>query len=345
MKTITFFNNKGGVGKTSLVYHLTWMFAELDKNVVAIDLDPQSNLTSAFLSDETLEQFWDDQGADNTILGAVRPLLEHEGDISDPHIESITDRIGVVPGDLGLSSFEDRLADSWGTCLSDNRPERNYAFRVSTAFYRIMSRAAKNRTADLVLVDVGPNLGALNRVALVASDYVAVPLAADLFSLHGLRNLGPTLRDWRKGWLKRKEEAKDSPIYSELPDGGMKAVGYVIMQPSIRERYPVQAFRRWTERIPAVYHKQLLEEPDERRIPNPDPSCLATLKNYRSLAPLAHDARKPMFKLTSSDGALGGHVNAVKSCYDDFQTLAHRIAKACKITIPAEESSPAVLLS
>ena len=49
---LTFFNNKGGVGKTSLVFHLAWMFAELGKRVVAIDLDPQANLTSAFLPEE-----------------------------------------------------------------------------------------------------------------------------------------------------------------------------------------------------------------------------------------------------------------------------------------------------
>lgn len=49
MKTIAFFNNKGGVGKTSLVYHLAWMYADLGLSVVAADLDPQANLTSMLL--------------------------------------------------------------------------------------------------------------------------------------------------------------------------------------------------------------------------------------------------------------------------------------------------------
>lgn len=55
-KVIAFFNNKGGVGKTSLVYHLAWMYADLGKRVVAADLDPQANLTSAFLEVDTLER-------------------------------------------------------------------------------------------------------------------------------------------------------------------------------------------------------------------------------------------------------------------------------------------------
>jgi chromosome partitioning protein len=319
------------------------MFAELGKRVVAVDLDPQSNLTSAFVQEDRLEELWEDDAEAGTILGAIRPLLEHQGDLKSPSIEDITDHIGLVPGDLGLSGFEDRLADSWSDCLSDNRSDREYAFRVSTAFYRIMIRAAGVRNADLVLIDVGPNLGALNRAALIASDFVVVPLAADLFSLHGLRNLGPTLRDWRKGWAKRKEEAKDSALSSEMPAGTMKPVGYVVMQPSIRERYPVKAYRRWTSRIPEMYHTKVLDEPQGRRIAEPDPQLLATLKNYRSLAPLAHDARKPMFLLNSSDGALGGHMKAVSGCYQDFQTLANRIAKACRIQL--EDSSIPVLFS
>ena len=47
MKTIAFFNNKGGVGKTSLVFHLAWMFSELDYRVVAADFDPQANSSTS----------------------------------------------------------------------------------------------------------------------------------------------------------------------------------------------------------------------------------------------------------------------------------------------------------
>ena len=54
MKTIAFFNNKGGVGKTSLVYHLAWMFADHGIKTLAVDLDPQANLTAMFLDEERL---------------------------------------------------------------------------------------------------------------------------------------------------------------------------------------------------------------------------------------------------------------------------------------------------
>jgi len=86
MKTIAFFNNKGGVGKTSLVYHLAWMYAELGLSVVAADLDPQANLTSMFVEDDRLETLWPDGDHPQTLFGAVQPLLEGTGDIAPPHV-------------------------------------------------------------------------------------------------------------------------------------------------------------------------------------------------------------------------------------------------------------------
>ena len=52
------FVNKGGVGKTTLVYHIAWMMKELGKKVLAADLDPQANLSSMFLDEERLETLW-----------------------------------------------------------------------------------------------------------------------------------------------------------------------------------------------------------------------------------------------------------------------------------------------
>jgi cellulose biosynthesis protein BcsQ len=69
--TIAFFNNKGGVGKTSLVYHLAWMYDELGLSVVAADLDPQASLTAGFLDEERLEEVWPDGSHRMTIYGCI----------------------------------------------------------------------------------------------------------------------------------------------------------------------------------------------------------------------------------------------------------------------------------
>ena len=88
MTSIAVFNNKGGVGKTSLVYHLAWMYANLDYDVVVADLDPQANLTSMFLEDEELEDLWTDDRTDGTIYSALRPLLEGTGDVKKPAVRA-----------------------------------------------------------------------------------------------------------------------------------------------------------------------------------------------------------------------------------------------------------------
>jgi len=324
MKTIAFFNNKGGVGKTSLVYHLAWMFADHGIKTLAVDLDPQANLTAMFLNEERLESLWPDDDHPDTVFGSVRPILRGIGDIANPHVEQISDRLGLIPGDLGLSRFEDKLSDAWPRCqLSDES-----AFRTMTAFHRLIHRGAE-WGAELALIDVGPNLGAINRSALIASDQVCLPLAPDLFSLQGLKNLGPTLREWRAVWSDLLAKA---PSGLSIPKGTMQPIGYIVMQHGILDTRPVKAYKRWMDRIPSIYRDAVLNEAVSS-LPSvaDDPYCLSLLKHYRSLMPMAMEARKPIFFLKSADGAIGAHIEAVRSCYTDFRLLAAKIAIAAGI--------------
>jgi len=327
MKTIAFFNNKGGVGKTSLVYHLACMYTDLGLTVVAADLDPQANLTTMFLDEDDLESLWPTgEGGRRTVLGPILPLLEGEGGIEDPHIENVRD-VGLLAGDLDLSSFEDELSQQWPLCLEGKRR----AFRVIGAFHEVLARASRATQAHLVLIDVGPNLGAINRAALIAADQVVIPLAPDLFSLKGLQNLGPRLRDWNEGWRARLTKKPDR---MELPEGRMTPLGYVVMQHAVRLDRPVKAYQKWMARIPPTYREAVLDEDAASVALDADPHCLATLKHYRSLMPLAREARKPMFELTPADGAIGGHAQAVQTCYRDFRALAGAIAERAGLALP-----------
>lgn len=335
MKTIAFFNNKGGVGKTSLVYHLAWMLRELGYRVLAMDLDPQSNLTSAFLEEGDLETLWPDGEHPSTVLGALKDLIDRLGDIREIDPTMVTDRLALVPGDIGLGMFEDRLALAWNDCLNDNAATAGDGFRVMTAFHRIMENAAERNRSDVVLIDVGPNVGALNRAALVAADLVVIPIGADLFSLQGLRNLGPTLREWRAGWQKRRE-GKVPPNLS-LPSGEMKPLGYVLLNPSVRENRPVKSYLKWADRIPSMYRESVLEM--EKSVPlsvEDDSHRIAMIRHYKSLMPMAQDARKPMFLLKPADGAIGGHASAVSDCYLQFTNLAMKIMQLADVKRSAE---------
>jgi cellulose biosynthesis protein BcsQ len=331
---ITFFNNKGGVGKTSLVYHLAWMFSKQGKQVVALDLDPQANLTAAFLDEDKLESLWENSTGPATIYRAVQPLTE-VGDLQEPILTSIAGGLHLIPGDVALAGFEETLSNVWPESMGDNNLYR--PFRILTAFWQVAQRAAQQVQADLILADVGPNLGAINRSVLIGSDFVVIPLGADLFSLQGLKNLGPTLRSWRNLWRKRLDNWH-TPSF-DLPQGEMRPLGYIIQQHSVRLSRPVLAYDRWVNRMPGVYHQSVLAESGGGFAPASDPHCLGTLKHYRSLVPMAQEARKPIFALTPADGAIGNHAVGVQEAFGDFQTLAQKILT--KMSAQAELPLPA----
>jgi chromosome partitioning protein len=328
---IAFFNNKGGVGKTSLVYHLAWLYYDLGLRVIAADLDPQANLTAAFLDEDRLEEVWQGNTHDrNTVFRCIMPLLTGTGDVTTPNLEKIEDELSLLIGDLQLSRFEDELSSQWANCL-DCRPS---AFRVMSAFWRVMSQAAEKYLADIVLVDLGPNLGAINRAVLIASDYIVVPLSPDLFSLQGLKNLGPTVERWRNEWqeciLKRPAD-----LDLVLPKGNMKPVGYIILQHAIRFDRPIQSPQRWIERIPNIYATEVIQKVDAFETSAfDDPNCLALLKHYQSLMPMAQEARKPIFYLKPADGAIGSHIYAVRAVYRDFRALALKVAERTGLPLP-----------
>lgn len=338
---LTFFNNKGGVGKTSLAYHLAWMLSDLGYSVLACDLDPQANLTAAFLDEEQLEELWGDDGATPaeaaTIFECVKPLMQ-VGDLQYPVPQPIARQrdlfsgggISLIPGDLSLAGFEDILATEWPNALGSNqyRP-----FRILTAFATIMQHEAARIGAALILADIGPNLGAINRSALIATDYVIVPLGADLFSLQGLRNLGPTLRRWRLEWERRRDNWPKPDF--DLPQGGMQPIGYVVQQHGVRLGRPVRAYDKWVNRMPAEYARNLLDDTACPYPATPDAdveNALATMKHYRSLVPMAQEHRKPVFKLTTADGAFGSHAAAVAGARADYRSLAEKII--ARINLP-----------
>ncbi len=337
---LTFFNNKGGVGKTSLAYHLAWMLSDIGHRVLACDLDPQANLTAAFLKEECLESLWDENDtastSSSTIFECVKPLM-HVGDLQLASLQPIIRQpdlfqgdLRLIPGDLALAGFEDTLSTEWPNALGSSNLYR--PFRILTAFSTIMQKGAAEMNASIILADVGPNLGAINRSALIATDYVVVPLGADLFSLRGLRNLGPTLKRWRQDWKTRRDNwsTPDFP----LPKGDMKPIGYVMQQHSVRLNRPVIAYDKWVNRMPEEYARNLL---DDNEGPYPEtPSqdekhALATVKHYRSLVPMAQEARKPIFHLTPADGAIGAHAAAANAARDAFKDLAQKIAARIKL--------------
>jgi hypothetical protein len=125
----------------------------------------------------------------------------------------------------------------------------------------------------------------------------------------------------------------------------MQPVGYVVLQHGVRLARPVKAYDQWIARIPGVYRRSVLDAQADASgitIEN-DPHCLGLLKHYRSLMPMAMEARRPIFHLKPADGAIGAHMTAVRAAGEDFEQLSRTIASKTGIELPspAQLSLPA----
>ena len=116
----------------------------------------------------------------------------------------------------------------------------------------------------------------------------------------------------------------------------MQPEGYILMQHTERLSRPVKAYKKWADRIPSTYRQSVLQKPAMQNVLPNDGDCLAKLKHYRSLVPMAQEVRKPIFQLSAADGAIGSHSYAVRDAWSDFKALAVAILERIE---PQEQSN------
>ncbi|WP_052852500.1 ParA family protein [Streptomyces avicenniae] len=333
MISIALFNSRGDVGTTTLVHHLAHMLSRRRVGVLAVDLDPQADLTALCMDEEQIEVAW---GSAPGLADTVRPALRGPADAADAaRVRPVSVRPGLwlLPGSPDLGGLEGLLADAWPASLGGDPA----AVRATTAFQRTIARAANSVGADVVLLDVGRHLTAVNRAALLGARTVLTPLTPDLFSLRGLDSLGPTLAGWRRDWQQRvlPHIPPDLDVLGiPVPREVMTPLGYVVRRPEPRLDSRAGAYGRWLDRLPGAYADRLLgQQPPAAG--DDDPYRIAVLRNYRTLLQLAHDARKPMFDLKTADGALGSTQKYVQTCYREFKELADSVVRRAEQVIAA----------
>ena len=324
MKQIVLFNNKGGVGKTTFIQHLGYALERQGKRILFVDADPQCNLTSYTCSGDEIDIFWKSR---SSIYYVVHPLISGVGDIDKnsvvPH--KIAGRnIWILPGDLLLSDFEQFLSERWVDVLAG----RENGFRVTSAIYRFIENWAGANHIDYVLIDVGPNLGALNRAVLLGCDYFIVPMVPDLFSIRGLSNIGTTFVKWMGEWSGAVSRFTTKPF--KIQAGKPVFAGYLTAQFNIYRQRKTRAWAKWADIIPNKIKEDIvgkLTAVDKSLVIqlNGGQYYLGDMKNYHSLAPKSQDKLKPIFELTSKDGIIGNHVQAVKKCEAEYAAISKKI--------------------
>lgn len=216
MFSISVFNNKGGVGKTTLSFHLAHALAALGKKVLIVDLDPQCNLTILSMDDAQIFNVWDaedpymddfgdfeavDLNKRDRILSRSRSIHfllksteDGQTDIDEaPPPVRIGTNIWILPGRLTLHSYEDKIGERWANSYKGDP----LAIRTITQIRTLALRYAEEFDYDFIVYDTSPSLGMLNRVVLSMTDGFIVPCLPDKFSLYGIKNIGNALRKWK----------------------------------------------------------------------------------------------------------------------------------------------------
>jgi cellulose biosynthesis protein BcsQ len=215
MKIISLFNNKGGVGKSTLGFHLGCALGELGKKVLLIDLDPQCNMTISGIFEEKLHQIWqeedsfiDDYGSavekegleailskPRSIHFLLKPTEDGLNELMEyPPVIKLYENVDLIPGRLSLHKYENKLAERWnGLYQSDN-----LSIRTVTNIRRICDVYGNINKYDYVLMDTSPSLGILNKVIISTVDGFIIPALPDMFSIYGIRNIGSSLQQWQR---------------------------------------------------------------------------------------------------------------------------------------------------
>lgn len=218
MKTISVFNNKGGVGKTTLTFHLAHALAEQGYRTLLIDLDPQCNLTIYGMDQDTLHDIWKDEdafvadfksaqkkltaNAFNALIGQTRSihflLKPVEDGIDDlpslPPPRKLANNLDLIPGRLTMHLYEDAVARRWSEVYQGDP----LAVRTATRPRELAIAYAQQFGYDFVIMDTSPSLGTLNRLIISTTDGFLIPCMPDMFSLYGIRNIGNALAVWKK---------------------------------------------------------------------------------------------------------------------------------------------------
>ena len=240
---ITIYNHKGGVGKTTLAVNIAFALSSLGKSVLLVDSDPQCNLTSYLLADDVVDDLLDHSNDQDgrTIWSAVKPVIDSTGSVRLVDLTEIGD-VALLPGDIRLSEFEEFLGDAW----ADGFKRRMGGLRATSSISYLISRLSSQHDFDFVFYDTGPNIGPLNRVLLLDSDFFIVPVACDLFSTRALSTLGQTIKKWI---------IDAETIDAIAPDGAMALKGRPEFLGYIPQRFRV--YGQGMTREAKSYHKEI----------------------------------------------------------------------------------------
>jgi cellulose biosynthesis protein BcsQ len=359
MFSVSIFNNKGGVGKTTLTYHLGHALASLGKRVLLVDLDPQCNLTILSLRDPQIFKIWDaeedfiadyssfettsvrqqdqllrDTRSVHFLLKPAEDGLSDPADVPPPL--KLEDNIYILPGRLTLHSFEDKIGERWSNAYKGDP----LSVRTITQIRTMATKYAEDNDFDFIIFDTSPSLGMLNRVVLSMTDGFIVPCLPDKFSLYGIKNIGNALNKWKKEFELIKSLQADSRK-TLFPDRFVGFLGYTIYN-ARPYRQKQKQLNKWdlatghynfAKQIPDViresFPKEMREHLSELEIDEPIGGT-SVMHTHNTLPNVSQKYHMPIWRLPSNTKLEKGDSNTIRvnrAIYETTKTQYEQFAQ------------------
>lgn len=310
MKTaITFYNNKGGVSKTTTLFNVAVYLAQIKKKkILLIDADSQCNLTELFFAPE--DNFYNDPSYSlpgDSLLDVFRSRLD--GAAARINVDNITvatsniyKSLDIIRGDIEFSAqAEPYFGSAINQAITTNVNEKN----TYVSFRRLVKDLFEHRGYDYIFIDLGPSSGAITRMAFLASDYFFVPVTPDRFCYLGVISLPKLIESWIEHdqiVLKTLRPYGIEDDYSSPVFLGAINQNFQIHRSQIKESY-----QKWVRKIRAEIKSGLLSSKvikiGKHFEVEPDP-FICSIENIGQLAPVSQMLGKAIFDLKQGDTAL-----------------------------------------
>ncbi|MFA5920308.1 MAG: ParA family protein [Methylococcaceae bacterium] len=322
MKIISFFNHKGGVSKTTSVYHLGWMLTKKGKKVLLVDTDSQCNLTLTVIGQDNYEEFVTTQ-PQNNIKSGLSAAFEAKPELIKP-VKCVqvknNKNLFLLPGSFEITEYEVQLGVSFQLTHSFTTMKN-----LPGAFYYLIRRTAEEMGVDIVLIDLNPSLSAINQDLIISSDYFILPTSPDYFSEMAIKSIARILPNWEK-WAKQARALSQDATYP-LPTNTPKFLGYTVNDFTIYDQEPTKAFQDIIKKIDQTVKNILIPSLDKVGMllnaeSYNDNYRLAEVSNFQSLQAHYQKHGLPVFELTGEMlGLKGAALTSQQERQDNFKSV------------------------
>ena len=353
---ISLFNHKGGVSKTTTTFNLGWTLANLGVKTLIVDTDPQCNLTAYVLGlqeSQSIEDFYSKKENED-IYTILEPIITGKNLQIKPvkPCDTLNDNLKLAAGNFDMSDIDIQI--SIGLLGSELA---NFAKQFVGSLNAVIRETAKTNKCELVLIDMSPSSGAMNRSILMSSDYFLIPTSPDFFSYQAIQNLGKMFLSWDSLFKKFRDPSSPNP----LPENPPKMLGiiaqkyrtYTPRRKEVIERMPLigkrklderkkriaGAYQVWVDKIQTASNDQLSEILKPKNmvidrdiftsyIKDELPYNLISIGDFNSLIAISQDNQKPIFALTEEEIKQSGYtLKEMQENQKNFKELFEKLAK------------------